>query len=98
VSFIHKTWFDLTSFYCYYVIITITFIQRKLIQYRKCAGQQSKIEQISFQFPAKSSKIVIKLIVINLIVIKLIVIHLIDISLLTINLQHTQISNSTCAS
>ena len=36
------------------IIIISTFITRKLIQNRKCARQQSKTEQISFQFPAKS--------------------------------------------
>jgi len=38
------------------IIIIRTFIMRKLIQNRKCARQQSKVEQISFQFTAKSGQ------------------------------------------
>jgi len=38
------------------IIIIRTFITRKLIQNRKCARQQSKAEQISFQFTAKSGQ------------------------------------------
>jgi len=37
-----------------FIIIIRTFITRKSIQHRKCARQQSKAEQISFQFTAKS--------------------------------------------
>jgi len=38
------------------IIIIRTFITRKLIQNRKCARQQSKAEQISFQLTAKSGQ------------------------------------------
>jgi len=40
------------------IIIIWTFITRKLIQSHECAWQQSKTEQISFQFTAKSGQII----------------------------------------
>jgi len=48
-----RMWLDILTII---IIIIQTFIMRKLIQNRECARLQSKAEQISFQFTAKSDQ------------------------------------------